>query len=165
MAILTLSLFLAEVISASNKTFASAGQLIVATPIQAVKLSSMAVSRLPFPFDENELGLWNADFWWLRKLLWEVYKSDYIKSFLNLPMNHVLEKEKEIWLQKKNNILSSPLLFNYNIEKAKIMICYVNFVEVISILVNDTANPLQPFVEKCQFFNQINQWINNTIHH
>ena len=38
------------------------------------------------------------------------------------------EKEKETWLLKKNNIRLSPLPFNCNIEKTKIMIYYVKFV-------------------------------------
>ena len=29
----------------------------------------------------------------------------------------------------------------------------------------DTINPLQLFVEKCQFFNQNYQWLNNIIYH
>ena len=37
------------------KIFACAGQLIVTTPIQAVKLPTTTVIRLSFPFDENEL--------------------------------------------------------------------------------------------------------------
>ena len=33
-------------------------------------------------FNENELKLWNVEFWWLKNLLWKPYKSDYIQSFL-----------------------------------------------------------------------------------
>ena len=29
----------------------------------------------------------------------------------------------------------------------------------------DTINPLELFIEKLQFFNQNNQWINNIIYH
>ena len=165
MVILTLSLFLARVISALSKDFACAGQLINTTPIQAVRLPTMMVTTLPFPFDQNELDLRNVEFWWLGKLLREAYKSDYIQSFLNVPRKHVLEKQKEIWWSKKNNIILSPLRFSCNIEKTKIMICYVNFRESISILVKDTTNPLQLFAEKCHFSNQNNQWINNIIYH
>ena len=40
--------------SAWNKTFTCVGHLIVTTPIQAVKLPTMTVTKLPFPFDKNE---------------------------------------------------------------------------------------------------------------
>ena len=135
------------------------------TPIQGVNLPTMMVTRSCFPFDQNELELRNVEFWWLVKLLWEAYKSDYIQSFLNVPTKRILEKQKEIWLSKENNILLSPFLFNCNIEKTKIMICYVNFLELISVLVKDTTNSLQLFVKKCHFFNQNNQRINNIIYH
>ena len=35
------------------KTFASTGQLIVVTSMQAVILPTTTVTRLPFPFDKN----------------------------------------------------------------------------------------------------------------
>ena len=139
MAILTLSLFLAEV---------STSQMIVTTPI---KLPTMMVTRLPFPFDQNELELWNVEFWWLRKLLWGVCKSDYIQSFLIVPMKY-WKKKKKFDYKRKITFFLSPLLFNCNIEKNKIMICYPNFLQLISILVKDTTNPSQLFVQKCQFF-------------
>ena len=52
------------------------------------------VTRYPFPFDENELELWNVEFWRLKKFLSKPYKSNYIQSFLNMPIKHVQEKEK-----------------------------------------------------------------------
>ena len=46
---------------ALRKKFACAGgQLIVTTPIQAVKLATTKVTGLPSPFDKNELELWNS---------------------------------------------------------------------------------------------------------
>ena len=45
---------------ALRKKFACAGQLIVTTPIQAVKLPTPKVTGLPSPFDKNELELWNS---------------------------------------------------------------------------------------------------------
>ena len=47
--------FLAEVISDYNKNLGCVSQLIVTTPIQVVKLPTMMVTTLPFPFDQNEL--------------------------------------------------------------------------------------------------------------
>ena len=49
--------------------------------------------------------------------------------FLKVPINHIQEKEKqkEIWLQKKKNILLFQLLFNCNTGKTKIMIFYSFF--------------------------------------
>ena len=46
--------------------------------------------------------------------------------FSNVPINHIQEKEKqkEIWLQKKKNVLLFQLLFNCNTGKTKIMIFY-----------------------------------------
>ena len=52
------------------------------------------VTRLPFPFDKNELELWNVESWQLKNLS-KLYKLDYIQSFLNMPIKHVQEKEKE----------------------------------------------------------------------
>ena len=74
--------------------------MIISTPIQAVKLPTTMVTRLLFPFDKNELELWNVEFWWLKKLLGKPYKLGYIQSFLNMLIKHVQEKEKEkeIWL-------------------------------------------------------------------
>ena len=63
LAILTVSLFLAGVISAQKNNFACASQLIVTTGGQAVKLPVMIVKRYPFPFDQNELEVWNVEFW------------------------------------------------------------------------------------------------------
>ena len=70
--------------------------MIVTAPIQPVKLPTMAVTRLPFPFDENELELCNVEFWRLKM------KKTYVKTleiglcsvFLNVPIKHVQEKEK-----------------------------------------------------------------------
>ena len=45
---------------ALRKKFACACQLIVTTPIQAVKLATTKVTGLPSPFDKNELELWNS---------------------------------------------------------------------------------------------------------
>ena len=39
-----------------------AGQLIITATIQTVQLPAMTVTRLPSPFDENELKLWNVEF-------------------------------------------------------------------------------------------------------
>ena len=88
-------------ISAYNKNYACAGQLIVTTPIQAVKLPITTVTRLPLSSDENELELWNVELWRLKKLLWKPYKSDYIQSFLNLPIKHVKEKKKKFDCNRK----------------------------------------------------------------
>ena len=49
--------------STENKNFSCPGQLIIVTPIQAVKLPTTMVTRLPSPFDENELELWFVEFW------------------------------------------------------------------------------------------------------
>ena len=46
--------------------------------------------------------------------------------FLNFPIKHVQEKEKGKESSKKKNILLSPLLFNCNIEKQR-LIFYVCF--------------------------------------
>ena len=35
----------------------------------------------------------------------------------------------------------------------------------LHIQFKDTMNPLQLFVEKCQLFNQNNQWINSIVNH
>ena len=51
-----------------NKNFACAGQLIITTPIQPVKLPTTTVTRLPSPFDENEFERCNVEFWWLKKM-------------------------------------------------------------------------------------------------
>ena len=77
-----------------KKNFACFGQLIVITPIHVVKLPIITVTRLPFPFDKNELELWNVESWQLKNLS-KLYKLDYIQSFLNVPIKHVQEKEKE----------------------------------------------------------------------
>ena len=36
--------------------------------IQVVNLTTIAVTRLPFPFDQNELELWHVEFWQLKNL-------------------------------------------------------------------------------------------------
>ena len=51
-----------------NKNFVCAGQLIITTPIQPVKLPTTTVTRLPSPFDENEFERCNLEFWWLKKM-------------------------------------------------------------------------------------------------
>ena len=99
----------------------------------------MMVTGLPFPFDLNELELRNVEFWWLRKLLWEAYKSDFIQYFLNVPRKHVLEKQKEIWLSKKNNILLSPLLFNCNITLNRQFTFLVNRTICFSVRICDNS--------------------------
>ena len=40
---------------------------ILLVPVKAVKLPATTVTKLPFPFDENELELWNVEFWQLKK--------------------------------------------------------------------------------------------------
>ena len=59
-------------------------------PIQVVKLPSMKVTRLPSPFDQNELELWNVEFWQLTNLQIGLYLV-----FLKVPSKHKQEKEKE----------------------------------------------------------------------
>ena len=70
----------------------------------------------------------------IKKIFCKKFAIWMIFSLFNVPMKHVhkKEKQKEIWLWKKNNPLS-PLLFNSNIEKTSIMICYANFVTWIYI--------------------------------
>ena len=46
-----------------KKGFTCASKLIVTTPIQVVNLATMTFTGLPSPFDENELQLWNVEFW------------------------------------------------------------------------------------------------------
>ena len=67
--------------------FACAGQLIVTTTIQAVKLPTTTVTRLPFPFDENELELWNVEFWRLKKTFVKTLQIGLYSVFLNVPIN------------------------------------------------------------------------------
>ena len=71
----------------------------------------------------------------IKKNFCKKFTNWIIFSLFNVPMKHVhkKEKQKEIWLWKKNNLLLSPLLFNFNIEKTSIMICYANFVSWIYI--------------------------------
>ena len=72
--------------------------MIVVTLIQAVKLPITMVTRLPFPFDENELELWNLELWRLKKNFCENLTNPIISSFFkkNVPIKHVQEREKEI---------------------------------------------------------------------
>ena len=67
-------------------------------PIQPVKLPTLAVTRLPFPFNENELELCNVEFWRLKvkKTSVKTLEIGLYSVFLNLPIKHVQEKEKEI---------------------------------------------------------------------
>ena len=51
------------------------------TPIQMVKLPTTTVSRFSSPFNENELELWNVEFWQLKDFLQKLYKLNYIQSF------------------------------------------------------------------------------------
>ena len=67
------------------------------------------VTGLPSPFDKNELELWNVE---------TSVKTLQIKLywvFLSLPIKLVQEKGKEIWLQKKKNVLYQ----HWNIEKQR----------------------------------------------
>ena len=127
LALFTLSLFLARV-STWNKNFACAGQLINTTPIQAVNLPTMIVKRLRFSFDQNELGLRNVELWWLGKFLPEAYKSDYIQLFLNVPMKHILEKQKEIWLsKKKHSFISASLQLQHWKNQNNDLLCQLSW--------------------------------------
>ena len=86
------------------------------------------VTRLPSPFEKNELELWNVES--LQLKLWKLYKSDNIH--LNMPIKHVQEREKKIDCKKKN-ILLSQLLSQLQHWKNKDNIFYVNFVSSICI--------------------------------
>ena len=72
--------------------------------------------------------------------------------FFNRTNETLTGKRERNLIAKENKILLSPLLFNCNIEKNKIMICYANFLQPISNLVKDATNLSQLFVKKCQFF-------------
>ena len=63
-------------VSAENKHFAGASQLIITTTTQAVKLPTTAIARLPSPFDKDELELWNVGFWQLKNFY-------FCKNFTN----------------------------------------------------------------------------------
>ena len=90
--------------------------MIVTTPIQAVKPPTTTVTRLPFPFDENELELWNVELWRLKKL-WKLYKSDYIQSFLRCPLN--------TYKKKKHSFISTSLQLRYWKNKNQDFLCQV----------------------------------------
>ena len=107
-----------------NKNFACAGQLIITTPIQAVKLPTTTVTRFKIAF-----SLWPKLIRTVESEILAIKKTvkTYIQLLelysviLNVPIKHVQEKwkGKEIWLWKKKNILLSQLLFNCNIEKQR----------------------------------------------
>ena len=58
-------------------------------PIQVVKLPTMTVTGLPSPFDQNELELWNVEFWQLKNLQIRLYLV-----FLKVPRKHKKKKKK-----------------------------------------------------------------------
>ena len=68
--------------------------MIVTTLIQSVKLPATTVARLRSPFDENELELWYGI---LRteKTFVKTLQIGLHSVFLNVPIKHVREKEKE----------------------------------------------------------------------
>ena len=115
--------------SAWNKNFAGAGQL------RLLRHQFRQSSYLPqqskdclLPLTKmNEL--WNVEFWGLKKLPWKLYKSDHIQS-LNFPLNMYKKKKKinKSDCKRKITFVLSQLVFNFNIEKTKIMIFYINFV-------------------------------------
>ena len=100
-------------------------------PIQAVKLITMRVTRLPSPFDENELlKLWNVKFWRLKNFCCENFTNSTIFIFFKRAhQTHMRERKRQrnLIVKEKEHFLSQPLL-NCKIEKTKIMIFYVNFV-------------------------------------
>ena len=67
--------------------------MIVTTPIQAAKLPTTMFTRLPSPFDENELELWNVELWRLKKLV-KTLCIELYSVFLSVPIKNVQEKEK-----------------------------------------------------------------------
>ena len=83
--------------------------MIVTTPIQ-VKLTTMMVTRLPSPFDENKLELWTVEFWQLQIKLYCLFKRAHLTQTRK-------RKRKKKLIVKEINILSSQLLFNCNTEK------------------------------------------------
>ena len=79
--------------SVCNKNFACASQFFVTTPIQAVKLPTTMVTRLPFSFEKNESELLNVEFWRLKKPL-KTLQIRLYSVFLSVPIKHVQEKER-----------------------------------------------------------------------
>ena len=71
--------------------------MIVTTPVQEVKLPTTTVTRLLFPFDENELELWNVGFWRLKKTSVKTLQIELYSVFFDVPIKHVhlIVKEKE----------------------------------------------------------------------
>ena len=67
--------------------------------------------------------------------------------------------ENSQWKQHSSNLTFQNCIYSKTalISFFKIFIFYPWF--------KDTINPLQLFVEKHQFFNQNNQWLNNIIYH
>ena len=61
-------------------------------------LPNMMATRLPSPFEKNELELWNVESLQLKKL-WKLYKLDNIH--LNMPIKHVQEREEKSLIVKK----------------------------------------------------------------
>ena len=60
----------------------------------------MTVARLPFAFDENELELWNVEFWQLKKKIVKTLQIGLHSVFLNLPIKHLQEMKR-----KKRNLI------------------------------------------------------------
>ena len=75
----------------SNKNFACASQLIVMTPIQAVKLPTTMVTGLPSPFDKNKLEL-DCRVLAIKKTFVKTLQVKLCSVFLNVPIKRVQEK-------------------------------------------------------------------------
>ena len=90
----------------SNKNFACAGQLIVMTLIQAVKLPTTMVTGLPSPFDKNKLEL-ECRVLAIKKTFVKTLQVKLCSVFLNVPIKHVQEKEKEIFYLNFSSIATS----------------------------------------------------------
>ena len=99
------------------------------TPIQAVKLSTMTVTRLPSPFDKYELELWNVEFSRLKNLLWELYKSDYIQSFEKSSLN-TYKKNKKKFDRKKYSFISTYLQLQPWKNKDNDFLCQLHFLSL-----------------------------------
>ena len=64
--------------------------------MQVVKLPTTTVTRLPSPFDENELKLWNVEFWQLKKTIFSLFKHAHLTHTRKRKRKrNLIVKEKE----------------------------------------------------------------------
>ena len=109
------------------------------TPIQAVKLSTMTVTRLPSPFDKYELELWNVEFSRLKSLLWELYKSDYIQSSEKRSLK-TYKKNKKKFDRKKRSFISTSLQLQPWKNKDNDFLCQLRFLSLYLVWLVSSRN-------------------------